>query len=109
MGVLRLGICVGGVYAAFLLWAIAQEKRQSLYSLTLVCAYVTAPCLLSPSYHHQALVLMVSLNPLPLHQTRATPHPRHFTRRHIPLAPLPQLGASPRILRIVRHLPAVHV
>lgn len=30
MGVLRLGICVGGVYAAFLLWAIAQEKRTYL-------------------------------------------------------------------------------
>jgi len=34
MGVLRLGICIGGVYATFLLWAIAQErcKSQSLQS-----------------------------------------------------------------------------
>lgn len=29
MGVIRLGICIGGVYAAFLLWAIAQERCKS--------------------------------------------------------------------------------
>jgi hypothetical protein len=28
MGVLRLGICIGGVYSTFLLWAIAQERRK---------------------------------------------------------------------------------
>lgn len=28
MGVLRLAICVTGVYATFLLWAIAQERRE---------------------------------------------------------------------------------
>jgi hypothetical protein len=28
MGVVRLGICVSGVYTAFLFWAIAQERRE---------------------------------------------------------------------------------
>jgi hypothetical protein len=35
MGVLRLGICIGGVYSTFLLWAIAQERRESHSSMTL--------------------------------------------------------------------------
>ena len=30
MGVLRLAVCVSGVYATFLLWAIAQERRELL-------------------------------------------------------------------------------
>ncbi|KAK8844595.1 hypothetical protein IAR55_006442 [Kwoniella newhampshirensis] len=29
MGVLRLGVCISGVYAAFLLWAIAQERLSA--------------------------------------------------------------------------------
>ncbi|WVR03244.1 hypothetical protein IAU60_000235 [Kwoniella sp. DSM 27419] len=29
MGVVRLGVCVSGVYAAFLLWAIAQERLSA--------------------------------------------------------------------------------
>jgi hypothetical protein len=32
--VLRLAICVSGVYATFLLWAIAQERRESERSFT---------------------------------------------------------------------------
>ena len=32
MGVLRLAVCVSGVYATFLLWAIAQERRESFAS-----------------------------------------------------------------------------
>lgn len=28
MGVVRLGVCVSGVYTAFLFWAIAQERRE---------------------------------------------------------------------------------
>ena len=28
MGLLRLAVCVSGVYAAFLLWAVAQERRE---------------------------------------------------------------------------------
>ena len=46
MGVLRLGICVGGVYAAFLLWAIAQEK----------CQYTVAP-------HHTVLECHKHISP----------------------------------------------
>ena len=29
MGLVRLVVCVSGVYATFLLWAIAQERRES--------------------------------------------------------------------------------
>lgn len=32
MGLLRLAVCVSGVYAAFLFWAIAQERRESLWA-----------------------------------------------------------------------------
>ncbi|WWC97320.1 hypothetical protein V866_004199 [Kwoniella sp. B9012] len=34
MGVLRLGICISGVYAAFLLWAIAQERLSAPFPST---------------------------------------------------------------------------
>ncbi|WWD22854.1 hypothetical protein CI109_107348 [Kwoniella shandongensis] len=34
MGVLRLGVCVSGVYAAFLLWAIAQERLSAPFPST---------------------------------------------------------------------------
>ncbi|WWC67105.1 uncharacterized protein I206_101012 [Kwoniella pini CBS 10737] len=34
MGVVRLGVCVSGVYAAFLLWAIAQERLSAPFPST---------------------------------------------------------------------------
>ncbi|WWC57810.1 uncharacterized protein I303_100345 [Kwoniella dejecticola CBS 10117] len=34
MGVVRLGVCVSGVYAAFLLWAIAQERLSAPFTST---------------------------------------------------------------------------
>ncbi|WRT63417.1 uncharacterized protein IL334_000322 [Kwoniella shivajii] len=34
MGVIRLGVCVSGVYAAFLLWAIAQERLSAPFLST---------------------------------------------------------------------------
>jgi hypothetical protein len=45
MGVLRLGICVSGIYATFLLWAIAHERRESTFSYhpTFFCYYDPQP------------------------------------------------------------------
>lgn len=58
MGLLRLSICISGVYATFLLWAIAQERREftvrAELSAHLLKSWVGAVSKPFPSVHDQA-------------------------------------------------------
>jgi hypothetical protein len=90
MGVIRLGVCIGGVYAAFLLWAIAQER----------CEYSShTEHLASSSY---------SIHPFPFYFYASQPNGAtdiqsldaldNTQRRSLPLASVSQLRTSTCVL-----------